>query len=68
MAATTGCTRFHTEKGIEPAWHDIDPDTLSRDASTQTHVMEFLGLRSQIISQEDDAIFYYLHEEAVGTG
>jgi outer membrane protein assembly factor BamE (lipoprotein component of BamABCDE complex) len=68
LALSAGCTRIHTEKGIDPAWNQLDPDTFRSGESTQSDVMALLGPPSQIISHQDGAIFYYLHEEAVGTG
>lgn len=65
---TSGCGRFHTEKGIEPAWHDQEAGSFRRGVSTQTEIMALLGPPSQIISHRDGSIFYYLHEEAVGVG
>ncbi len=67
-ALTGGCGRFHTEKGIEPAWHDQEADSFRVGASTQSEIMGLLGPPSQIISHADGSIFYYLHEEAVGVG
>jgi len=68
LAVTAGCTRIHTEKGIDPMWHDLDAGTFRATVSTQSDVMALLGPPSQIISHRDGTIFYYLHEEAVGTG
>jgi outer membrane protein assembly factor BamE (lipoprotein component of BamABCDE complex) len=68
IAATAGCTRIHTEKGIEPTWLEVDADTFRIGASTQSDVLATLGPPSQIIPYQDGSIFYYLHEEAVGTG
>jgi hypothetical protein len=68
LGLTAGCTRIHTEKGIDPTWNQLDPDTFRAGESTQSDVMALLGPPSQIISHRDGAIFYYLHEEAVGTG
>jgi hypothetical protein len=63
-----GCTRVHTEKGIDPRWHALDPDTFVTGVSTKSDVMALLGPPSQIISHQQGVIFYYLHEEAFGTG
>jgi hypothetical protein len=68
LMVSVGCTRVHTEKGIEPTWLEVDPTTFRVDVSTQSDVLEVLGPPSQIISHRDGAIFYYLHEEAVGSG
>jgi outer membrane protein assembly factor BamE (lipoprotein component of BamABCDE complex) len=68
FVSLSGCGRFHTEKGIEPAWHDQEADSFRKGVSTQTEVMALLGPPSQIISHRDGSIFYYLHEEAVGIG
>jgi hypothetical protein len=46
----------------------MEADTFRKGVSTQTDVMTLLGPPSQIISYQDGAIFYYLHEEAIGTG
>lgn len=46
----------------------MDADAFRNGDSTQTDVMALLGPPSQIISHRDGSIFYYLHEEAVGTG
>ena len=67
-AIAVGCTRIHTEKGIEPTWLELDADTFRADVSTQADVLEVLGPPSQIISHPGGTIFYYLHEEAIGTG
>jgi hypothetical protein len=68
IAMGGGCTRIHTEKGIDPRWHGLDPDTFETGVSRQSDVMALLGPPSQIISHQQGVIFYYLHEEAVGTG
>jgi outer membrane protein assembly factor BamE (lipoprotein component of BamABCDE complex) len=68
ISVTAGCTRIHTEKGVEPAWRDVETDTFRRGISTQSDVMSILGPPSQILAGKDGAIFYYLNEEAVGTG
>ena len=64
----TGCARIETEKGLEPTWYGVAADTFRVGVSTQSDVMEALGPPSQIITGKNGNIFYYLHEEAVGTG
>ena len=68
FAITAGCTRIHTEKGVDPTWHDVNTDDFRAGITTQSEVMALLGPPSQIITDQEGTIFYYLHEEAVGTG
>lgn len=68
VAHAAGCTRIHTEKGLEPTWLDVGAGTFQVGVSTQSDVMAALGPPSQIITGKDGEVFYYLHEEAVGTG
>jgi outer membrane protein assembly factor BamE (lipoprotein component of BamABCDE complex) len=65
---TAGCTRFQTEKGLEPTWQEVDAGTFRVGVSTQSDVMAALGPPSQIITANDGDVFYYLHEQALGTG
>jgi outer membrane protein assembly factor BamE (lipoprotein component of BamABCDE complex) len=68
LGISAGCTRFQTEKGVEPNWHNVDADAFRVGVTTQSDVMTLLGPPSQIISHQDGSIFYYLHEVAAGTG
>ena len=64
----TGCARMQTEKGLEPTWLELNPETFRIGVSTQSDIMEALGPPSQIITGGDGDIFYYLHETSSGTG
>lgn len=66
MAA--GCTRIQTEKGLEPTWQAVDAETFQVGVSTQSEVLAALGPPSQVIAGNNGDIFYYLREEATGTG
>jgi hypothetical protein len=65
---SAGCTRIHTEKGIEPVWHDVEVGSFQVGVTTQSDVMALIGPPSQIISHQNGSIFYYLYEEAIGNG
>lgn len=65
---TAGCARIHTEKGLDPNWYGMDADTFRVGVSNQADVLDTLGPPSQIITGSDGDIFYYLYEEALGTG
>ena len=63
-----GCARIHTEKGLDPTWYGVDADTFRVGVSKQADVLDALGPPSQIIAGSGGDIFYYLYEEALGTG
>ena len=63
-----GCARMHTEKGLDPTWYSVDADTFRVGVANQADVLDALGPPSQIITGSDGDIFYYLYEEALGTG
>ena len=68
LVMAAGCARMETEKGLDPTWHRLAPDTFQVGISTQSDVMRVLGPPSQVIPGQGGDILYYLHERAVGTG
>lgn len=63
-----GCARTQTDKGLDPTWHDIAPNSFRIGVSTQSDILRQLGPPSQVITGGRGNILYYLHEESVGTG
>jgi hypothetical protein len=68
LVLAAGCARMQTEKGLDPTWHRLAPETFQVGVSTQSDVMRLLGPPSQVITGQGGDILYYLHEQAVGTG
>jgi outer membrane protein assembly factor BamE (lipoprotein component of BamABCDE complex) len=64
----SGCTRTYSERGVEPAWRALEPDSLRIGTTTRSNLLAMLGPPSQVISQADGEIFYYLHEESESRG
>jgi outer membrane protein assembly factor BamE (lipoprotein component of BamABCDE complex) len=64
----TGCTRTHSERGVEPVWRALPVGALAIGTTTRSDVLSLLGPPSQVITQPDGEIFYYLHEESETRG
>ena len=66
--AVSGCASFGSVDGVENLWRDIPADAFEEGVTTQAEVLDLLGPPSQLISLQDQTVYYYLTEEASGHG
>lgn len=64
MGVFTGCSSVRSEQGVENLWRDKSLPGFKISNTTQKEVLEQLGPPSQIISLENQTVFYYLKEES----
>ncbi len=59
-----GCASVTADRGIENTWRDPNVAHWEAGKTTQQDVLDALGPPSQLISLNDETVFYYLLEEA----
>ena len=64
----TGCASYGAVDGVDNLWRDVPADTFEKGVTTQADVLELLGPPSQLISLQNQNVFYYLTEEMSGDG
>lgn len=62
------CAQYDNQRGVDMTWNPAVIDALVAGKSTRSDVLEKLGPPSQIISLQDETVFYYLFEHAAGNG
>jgi len=63
-----GCARFEAVDGVENLWREAPPGVFENGVTTQSEVLDRLGPPSQLISLQDQTVYYYLTEVTSGTG
>lgn len=63
-----GCASYGATDGVENLWREIPIDQFEKGVTTQSQVLEWLGPPSQLISLQDQTVFYYLSEQTSGKG
>ena len=63
-----GCVQFEAQEGVENRWRDGAQPAFETGVTTQAQVMTALGPPSQLISLDDQVVFYYLRERNEGSG
>lgn len=64
----TGCASYGAIDGVDNLWRDVPADAFEKGVTTQADVLELLGPPSQLISLQNQNVFYYLTEELSGEG
>jgi len=62
----SGCVNYQREMGAENIWRD--GVVFSKGSTTIEEVLAKLGPPSQIVDMNERTVFYYLHEQVVGSG
>lgn len=71
LVATTlvaGCINNRSERGVEPLWVELDPNTFVTGTTTRHEVLKKLGAPSQLVSLDGGTALYYVLETTVGKG
>lgn len=68
VAVIAGCASFGAVDGVENLWREVPADSFQEGETTQADVLEMLGPPSQLISLNDQTVFYYLTEQTSGKG
>jgi hypothetical protein len=63
-----GCARFGAVDGVENLWREVPPGVFEKGVTTQSEVLDRLGPPSQLISLQDQTVYYYLTEMTSGQG
>jgi hypothetical protein len=63
-----GCARFGAVDGVENLWREVPPGVFEKGVTTQSEVLDRLGPPSQLISLQDQTVYYYLTEVTSGQG
>jgi len=63
-----GCAQYENRRGVEVTWQDSVTTKLVRGQTTRKEVLRLLGPPSQVISMEEETVFYYLFERSKGEG
>lgn len=61
-----GCATWKGEKGVENNWRNPETASWEVGKTTDSDVAEALGPPSQIISLENQTVFYYMQEQSQG--
>ena len=64
----SGCASYGSVDGVENLWREVSIDQFEKGVTTQTQILEILGPPSQLISLQDQTVFYYLTQEMSGKG
>lgn len=68
MLTLTGCARFGGDNGVENRWRAADAPTWTVGETTENEVAIAFGPPSQLISLNDQTVYYYLREHRSGNG
>ena len=64
----SGCANYGAVDGVDNLWREVPIDEFEKGVTTQAEVLELLGPPSQLISLQEQTVFYYLTEEMSGHG
>jgi len=64
----TACAQYENKRGVDVNWQSSVTSQLVKGESTRSDVLNLLGPPSQVISLEDETVFYYLFEHSDGDG
>ena len=64
----SGCASYGSVDGVDNLWREVSVDQFEKGVTTQADVLDQLGPPSQLISLEDQTVFYYLTQETSGNG
>lgn len=68
ILSLAGCLTSQSEAGVVNAWRDNSLPAFEVGKTTRSEVAKRLGPPSQLINLENELIFYYLLEQAKGSG
>ena len=68
LLSLAGCLKSYSEAGVVNTWRDKSLPEFEVGKTTQAEVAKRLGPPSQLINLESGLVFYYLLEQARGTG
>lgn len=63
-----GCASYGSVDGVDNLWRELSTDQFEKGVTTQAEILKQLGPPSQLISLQDQTVFYYLTQEMSGTG
>jgi hypothetical protein len=63
-----GCSSDKGYSGVNNIWRSENPAVWEVGLTTETDVIDALGPPSQLISLENETVYYYLREERKSTG
>ena len=64
----SSCASYGSVDGVDNLWRDVSTDAFKKGVTTQAQVLDELGPPSQLISLQDQTVFYYLTENMTGKG
>lgn len=62
------CASYGAVAGVDNLWRELAVDEFKKGIITQTPVLDQLGPPSQLISLQEQTVFYYLTEKMSGRG
>ena len=68
VVIVTGCASYSGDTGVENKWRAADAPVWELGVTTESDVSMVLGPPSQLISLEDQTVYYYLREHRSGKG
>jgi hypothetical protein len=68
LVCISGCASWKSEGGVDNAWRSRGTPQWVEGTTTESEVAAVLGPPSQIISLENETVFYYLREHKQGKG
>ncbi len=64
----SSCASYGSVDGVDNLWREVSVDDFEKGVTTQSQVLDELGPPSQLISLQDQTVFYYLTENMTGKG
>ena len=64
----SSCASYGSVDGVDNVWREAPVNAFEKGVTTQSQVLEQLGPPSQLISLQDQTVFYYLTENMTGKG
>jgi len=68
VSGLLGCAQYDNKRGVEVVWQADSVNSLVKGESTRKDVLNLLGPPSQVISLDEETVFYYLFEYSQGDG
>lgn len=68
VVVLAGCASYSGDTGVENKWRADDAPAWEVGVTTESDVSIVLGPPSQLISLEDQTVYYYLREHRSGKG
>ncbi len=68
LCVLSGCSTWENRQGVSNKWRDESLPQIRIGEATQSDVARLLGPPSQIISMNDQLIFYYMLQKKKGKG